>query len=155
VIEPGKQEIVSTTVLDAPRELVFRAYTDPKLFRSVVGTAPVRDQDGQVRLAPGWLMARHPRRRGRRTARFPRRQPRRRRAGADRRHFRVRGRACHVALNTATFEALGNKTRLVAHQVFQSVADRDGMVASGMEGGANESMERLAELLEQMKAGRA
>src|SRR5260370_41711281 len=31
-IEPGKQEIVSTTVLDAPRELVFRAYTDPKLF---------------------------------------------------------------------------------------------------------------------------
>src|SRR3989442_13163558 len=32
VIEPGKQEIISTTVLDAPRELVFKAYTDPKLF---------------------------------------------------------------------------------------------------------------------------
>src|SRR2546430_5803112 len=32
VIEPGKQEIRSTTLLDAPRELVFRAYTDPKLF---------------------------------------------------------------------------------------------------------------------------
>src|SRR3981081_4435706 len=32
VIEPGKQEIVSTVVLDAPRELVFRAYTEPKLF---------------------------------------------------------------------------------------------------------------------------
>src|SRR5258708_33718774 len=32
VIEPGKQEITSTTVLDAPRELVFRAYTEPKLF---------------------------------------------------------------------------------------------------------------------------
>src|SRR2546425_3092268 len=32
VIEPGKQEIRSTTLLDARRELVFRAYTDPKLF---------------------------------------------------------------------------------------------------------------------------
>src|SRR5438477_12289723 len=31
-IEPGKQEIISTTILDAPRELVFKAYTDPKLF---------------------------------------------------------------------------------------------------------------------------
>src|SRR5256885_17056810 len=32
VIEPGKQDITSTTILDAPRELVFKAYTDPKLF---------------------------------------------------------------------------------------------------------------------------
>src|SRR3989475_10407067 len=32
VIEPRKQEIISTTILDAPRELVFKAYTDPKLF---------------------------------------------------------------------------------------------------------------------------
>jgi hypothetical protein len=31
--------------------------------------------------------------------------------------------------------------------VFESVADRDGMVASGMQDGADESMERLAELL--------
>ena len=32
VIEPGKQEMTSTTILDAPRELVFKAYTDPDLF---------------------------------------------------------------------------------------------------------------------------
>src|SRR5207247_1404926 len=32
VIEPGKQEILSTTVFDAPRELVFKAYTDPNLL---------------------------------------------------------------------------------------------------------------------------
>jgi len=31
--------------------------------------------------------------------------------------------------------------------VFQSVADRDAMVQSGMESGATESWERLAELL--------
>ena len=40
-----------------------------------------------------------------------------------------------------------NKTKLTAHLVFQSVLDRDGMVASGMRDGADESMERLAELL--------
>jgi hypothetical protein len=59
-----------------------------------------------------------------------------------------------VALQTATFEAIGNKTRLVSHQVFQSVMDRDGMVASGMKSGADESMQRLAELLEGIKSGK-
>ncbi len=68
--------------------------------------------------------------------------------------FEYEGVPGHVALQTATFEPLGNKTRLVAHQVFQSVMDRDGMVGSGMEEGANESMERLAELLERMKSGK-
>src|SRR5437879_6585031 len=32
VIEPGRQDITSTIILDAPRELVFKAYTDPELF---------------------------------------------------------------------------------------------------------------------------
>jgi uncharacterized protein YndB with AHSA1/START domain len=61
--------------------------------------------------------------------------------------FEYEGFPGHVALQTATFEPLGNKTRLVAHMVFQSLPDRDGMVASGMQEGADESMERLAELL--------
>lgn len=30
--EPGKQELFITREFDAPRELVFRAHTDPKLF---------------------------------------------------------------------------------------------------------------------------
>jgi len=60
----------------------------------------------------------------------------------------------HVALQTATFEAVGNKTKVVAQIVFQSVMDRDGMVASGMQSGADESMERLVELLDELKAER-
>jgi uncharacterized protein YndB with AHSA1/START domain len=32
IAEPGKQEIVMTRVFDAPRELVFKAYTDPNLI---------------------------------------------------------------------------------------------------------------------------
>ena len=36
--EPGKQEIIVTREFDASRELVFKAYTDPTLIRTVVGT---------------------------------------------------------------------------------------------------------------------
>ena len=32
IAQPGKQEIVITRTFDAPRELVFKAYTDPKLI---------------------------------------------------------------------------------------------------------------------------
>jgi uncharacterized protein YndB with AHSA1/START domain len=54
----------------------------------------------------------------------------------------------HVSLETLTLEELpGGRTRLTAHSVFQSVADRDGMLQSGMEAGARESYDRLAALL--------
>jgi len=47
-------------------------------------------------------------------------------------------------LETARFEALpGNRTKVTNQSVFQSVADRDGMVQSGMERGVNDSHERL------------
>jgi uncharacterized protein YndB with AHSA1/START domain len=151
VIEPGKQEIISTTVLDAPRELVFRAYTDPKLFARWWG--PRRYENEIVkfdsRAGGEWRVIQR---------------------GADGSEHGFHGvnhdvvapeRICqtfeyegfpgHVALQTATFEALGNKTKVVAHVVFQSLMDRDGMVASGMQEGADESVERLAELLEEMK----
>ena len=153
-IEPGKQELTSTVVLDAPRELVFRAYTDPKLFAQWWGPRRYKADIKKFEAKPGgeWHIDH---------------------VGADGSRQGFRGvnhdvvapeRICqtfeylgvpgHVALQTATFEPLGNKTRVIAQIVFQSVMDRDGMVASGMSEGANESMERLTELLEQMKAGR-
>src|SRR5713226_1827717 len=55
----------------------------------------------------------------------------------------------HVSLETAQFEELPEgRTKLTILVVFQSVADRDGMVASGMEWGIVESYQRLDELLE-------
>jgi len=155
VIEPGKQEIIATTILDAPRELVFKAYTDPKLIAKWWGPRRYEIKIEKFESKPGgsWRMIH---------------------VGDDGSEFAFRGvnhdvvepeRICgtfeyegvpgHVALQTATFEAIGNKTKVVAHDVFQSVMDRDGMVASGMQEGADESMERLAELLEQMKTGRS
>jgi uncharacterized protein YndB with AHSA1/START domain len=50
---------------------------------------------------------------------------------------------------TVTFDDLGDgRTRLTSTSVFPSVEDRDGMLASGMERGARESFERLAELID-------
>lgn len=150
-IEPGRQDIISTVVLDAPRELVFRAYTDPKLFARWWGPRRYTNEIKKFDSRPGgeWHVVQR---------------------GADGTEHGFRGvnhdvvapeRICqtfeylgvpgHVALQTATFESLGNKTRIVAHIVFESVMDRDGMVASGMQSGADESTERLSELLETLK----
>lgn len=53
-----------------------------------------------------------------------------------------------VGLVTTTFEELdGGRSRLTEVSLFPSFEDRDGVVASGMEGGARESMDRLDELL--------
>lgn len=35
--EPGKQEIIIERGFDAPRELVFKAFTDPKLYTQWLG----------------------------------------------------------------------------------------------------------------------
>ena len=35
--EPGKQELFITREFDAPRELVFRAYTDPAIYAQWLG----------------------------------------------------------------------------------------------------------------------
>lgn len=35
--EPGKQELLVTREFDAPRELVFKAYTDPELHIQWLG----------------------------------------------------------------------------------------------------------------------
>ena len=36
-VEPGKLEIIVTREFDAPRELVFKAFTDPKLIVQWLG----------------------------------------------------------------------------------------------------------------------
>jgi uncharacterized protein YndB with AHSA1/START domain len=59
----------------------------------------------------------------------------------------------HVILETTKFEELpGGRTRVTTQSVYQSIADRDGMIASGMEYGVVEGHERLDEILETVKA---
>ena len=47
-----------------------------------------------------------------------------------------------------TLEEHDGKTTLTSNSVFDSIEDRDGMLQSGMEEGANDSMDALAAYLE-------
>lgn len=60
--------------------------------------------------------------------------------------FEYAGAPDAVSLETFTYEDLGDRTRLRAHTVFPSVEARDAALASGMEHGILESMERLDEV---------
>ncbi len=56
--------------------------------------------------------------------------------------------AGHVSVETATFEDIGDgRTKVTTVSVFHTTEERDGMLGSGMEGGMNETYERLDELL--------
>jgi uncharacterized protein YndB with AHSA1/START domain len=54
----------------------------------------------------------------------------------------------HVYLDSMTLDELpSNRTRIKVQSVFRSVSDRDGMIESGMERGVNEGYEQLDEIL--------
>ena len=65
--------------------------------------------------------------------------------------FEFEGMPGHVLLETITFEDINGKTRLTDSSVFQTVEARDGMLQAGMEVGANESFDLLEELLATLK----
>ena len=64
--------------------------------------------------------------------------------------FEFEGMPGHLALETVTFEEQGGKTKLTSRLLFDSVEDRDGTLQSGMEKGAAETYDRLAEHLRTM-----
>jgi len=49
------------------------------------------------------------------------------------------------AVNTLTFEAIGDRTKLTARSHFPDVASLEGALATGMSGGALDTYDRLAE----------
>jgi uncharacterized protein YndB with AHSA1/START domain len=147
IAEPGKQEIVITRVFDAPREIVFRSYTDPSLIPEWWGLKSTTTTVDQMQVRPGgiWRYIEH---------------------DADGNEyvfhgvyhevtsperlvqtFEFEGIPGHVLLETVTFEEFDGRTTLTDQSIFQSVEDRDGMLQSGMEEGAAETMDRFAELL--------
>jgi hypothetical protein len=65
--------------------------------------------------------------------------------------FEYEGFPGHVSVETMTLEEQGERTLMTVHSVFDSVEDRDGMVASGMEEGATETYNRLEALLAELQ----
>lgn len=151
--EPGKQELYIIREFEAPRELVFRAYTEADLYEKWVGpddlTMTVEKMDafdgGSYRflherdnhvyafhgvyhevLAPERIIG---------TFEFD--------------GLPEKG---HVIMGTTKFEDLGGgRSRIVHQSVFQSVGDRDGMIASGMERGVTQGYDKLDIILKNLQ----
>jgi uncharacterized protein YndB with AHSA1/START domain len=150
--EPGIPQIVITREFEAPRDLVFRAYTDPDLIVRWMGPRELttRFDHHDPRDGGRW--------------RYVSTDP----AGNEYgfhgvfhgapsvdggvvQTFEWEGLPGHVALETVTFEETDGRTLVRTVSSFQSVEDRDGMVASGMERGVRDGDERLEELLAELQ----
>jgi uncharacterized protein YndB with AHSA1/START domain len=145
---PSDREVSMTRVFNAPRELVFAAYTDPRHVPNWWGLRRSTTIVDKMDVRPGGLW------------RYIQREPDGAEYGFNGEYrevvpperlvytFEFEGLPGHVVVDTVTFEEEENgKTRVTALSLFANVEDRDGMVASGMEFGANESWDRLEELL--------
>ena len=145
--EPGVPYIEISREFDAPRDLLFRAHTDPDLLVQWLG--PRRLTMTIDRLEP----------RDGGTWRYTHRDADGTEYGFHGVYhgtpspdgivqtFEFEGAPGHVSLDSLVLEERDGRTLLRGHSVFQSVEDRDAMIQSGMETGVNESMDRLAELV--------
>jgi uncharacterized protein YndB with AHSA1/START domain len=151
--EPGKQEILITREFDAPRELVFKAFTDPQLIPQWWGPRSLSTEVDKMDLRPGgqWRYINRDAQGNEYAFHGVYHEVLAPQRIIDTFEFEGLPETGHVTLETLKLEALpGGSTRLITQSVFQSVADRDGMLQSGMEEGVNETYDRLAELLKKL-----
>jgi uncharacterized protein YndB with AHSA1/START domain len=150
VTTPSDREIHVVREFAAPRDRVFAVYTDPELIpewwglrdsTTTVDTMDVRaggawrfvtrDCDGNETAFRGTYREVTPPERIVQT-------------------FEWEGMPGHICVETAVFEDLGDRTRVTTTSLFHTTEERDGMLASGMEAGMNETHARLDELLARM-----
>jgi uncharacterized protein YndB with AHSA1/START domain len=153
-VVPGRQDILVTREFEARRELVFKAYTDPKLYVQWLGPRgySMELETFEPRSGGSWRYI-HTDPQGNTFAFHGVNHE----VSASERiigTFEYEGlpEKGHVMLETVRFEALPDgRTRVTTQSVYQSVADRDGMVQSGMEHGVTDGNDRLDEVLEKMQ----
>ena len=150
---PSDREILGTRVFDAPRELVFKAFTDPDVVAQWWGPRKYTTTVDKMDVTPGGAW------------RFVQRGP----DGGDYAFngvyrevvpperlvytFEFEAMPGHISVETITLEKIeGGKTRMTDLLLFDSIEDRDGMLQSGMEAGWAESMDRFSELLQKLDA---
>jgi len=154
IAEPGKQELFVTREFDAPRELVFKAFTDPKLYVQWLGPRgyEMTLETFEPHSGGRWRYVhkdQHGNEFGFHGVNHDVMAPERIIGTFE---FEGLPESGHVLLETTKFEALpGGRTRITSQSVFQSIQDRDGMVAAGMESGTVDSYEQLDELLEKLQ----
>jgi uncharacterized protein YndB with AHSA1/START domain len=145
--EPGVPQVITTRTFDAPRNLVYRALTEPDLLVQWLGPRKYTMTIERYDLRDGG------------TYRYIHADD----AGnAYAFHgvfhgdpspdgmvqtFEFEGAPGNVSMDTVTLDEHNGKTTVRTNSIFQSVEARDGMVQSGMAEGMNEGYDRLEELL--------
>ncbi len=145
---PSDLEILVTREFDAPRDVVYKAMTDPKLIPQWWGPRRATTIVDKMEVRPGGVW------------RFVMREADGKESGFRGQYreivpsekivqtFEWEPMAGHISVETATLTDLPDgRTLFTTRSVFASKADRDGMVESGMEGGLRETYERFDEVL--------
>src|SRR5262245_39184288 len=150
--EPGIPQIIMSCEFDAPRDLVFRAYTDPELLQQWLDprdyTMTVKEND--VRDGGKWRFVH---------------------SDAEGHEHGFHGgfhgdpspegiaRTCEyerppglVSSETLALAVRDGKALARPVAVFQAVEDRDAVIASGMEHGVHDADERITVLLARVQA---
>ena len=154
ITTPSDTEIRIERTFDAPRQLVWEAYTDPELLPEWLGPRELTMTVDEFELRPGGSYRfTHRDSEGNEFVFF----------GELReveepnlivRTFAWEGMPGKFSVERAEFEELdGDRTRIVVTSSFDLKEDRDGMLESGMEHGVVESYTRLDELFERQQSG--
>jgi uncharacterized protein YndB with AHSA1/START domain len=149
--EPGSTLITVDYEFEAPRDLVFRAHVDPDLLPRWLGPRQLQLIVDRFETRDGG------------TWRYVHRDE----AGQEYgfhgvfhgtpspdgivQTFEFEGAPGHVKLDKTTMAQDGALTRVRIVSSFQSVADRDAMIESGMEWGVRDSGDRLDELMAELQ----
>jgi uncharacterized protein YndB with AHSA1/START domain len=143
----GKQEALIIRIIDAPRERVFEAFSDPNLIPQWWGPARLTTTVDKMDPRPGG------------TWRFLQRDT----DGNEYafhgvyhefsptrivQTFEFEGMPGHVQFDIAMLEDLGGRTKLTEKSITESVEDGDAMLKAGMVDGWSETIDRLARLVE-------
>lgn len=147
---PGDREIRTERIFDAPRDVVWRAYTEPELLRQWWGRGNrLEIEKFELERGGHWRFVEHSSE-GEHgfEGRFREITPKERIVMT----FEWDGMPGHVIIETAALEELGDgRTRVVTTSLFHTPEERDGMVAAGMEQGLNESYAALDRLLASLR----
>jgi uncharacterized protein YndB with AHSA1/START domain len=149
--ETVKKEVIMTRVFDAPCELVYKAYTDPKLIPQWWGTKSFKTTVDQMEPRPGGVL------------RFVQRDTSGNEYAFNRVYreivphqrlvytFVLESMPGHILLETVSFEEQGGKTKMTDYLVYQTSHPELAHPVAVLREGTAESMERFERLLSELK----
>ena len=146
ITTPTDREVRIERVFDAPRDRVWRAFTDPALIAQWWGRGnKLVVERMEVERGGHWRFVEHtPEGAQGFEGRYREVTPPERVVQT----FEWDGMPGYVAIETVTLEDLGDgRTRVVNTSLFHATEERDGMLNSGMEQGLNQSYAALDRLL--------